>query len=55
MSVQNVNPVDFDFHTNSPLRSQIRTRHHLDAQIILHFADDFEGVVELPVGVLFRS
>lgn len=40
--------------TDSSLWSKIRARHDLDAQVILHFADNFEGVVELPVGILFQ-
>jgi hypothetical protein len=35
--------------TDVPLRSKIRTRHHPNAQIILHLADDLDGVVELEV------
>jgi len=39
-------------HTNAPLRPHIRTRHDLDAQVILHLADDLDGVVRLKMVVL---
>jgi len=38
--------------TDTPFRPHISTSHNLHAQIILHFADDLYGVVELEVRVL---
>jgi hypothetical protein len=35
--------------TDVALRPEIRARHHSYAQIILYFADDLDGVVELEV------
>ena len=38
--------------THTSFWPEIRARHHSHAQIILDFADDLDGVVELEVGVL---
>ena len=39
-------------HTNVAFGTQICARHDFDAEVILHFANDFKGVVELPSCVL---
>ena len=41
-----------DFHTD--VATKIRRLEHFDAQILLYFAHDFGGVVELEVCVLER-
>lgn len=36
-------------HTDLSLRSHVRACQYFDAEVLLDFADDLEGVVELPV------